>query len=386
MHCDKLFAKVDELYEQYIDIWEKVCNIESPTNCKAGVDAVGAFFIEWAKQKGWKVEISPETISGDAVCITMNPDAKGAPISFSGHMDTVHPVGSFGSPAVKRDAENIYGPGVLDCKGGIVAAALAMDALGQCGYDERPIQLLLQSDEENGSSGSKKATIGYICQKAKDSVAFFNLEGYTEGEACLIRKGIVTFRFTVIGIEAHASQCAEKGASAIADAAHKIIELEKIKDAEGLTCNVGVIEGGSVVNTVPGKCTFKANVRFATAKQLDWIREYVQKLADTAFVPDCKCTVEEISFRVAMEESEKNIKLLQNMNTIFAANGLPCLAATKRAGGSDAADVTTFGIPCVDSIGVSGGKIHSPEEYATLSSLKDAANRLCALAANVQQL
>lgn len=384
MHCDTLFAKVDELYPKYIDIWEKVCNIESPTNCKEGVDAVGSFFVEWAKQRGWKVEVRPEAVSGDVVCITMNPDANGAPISFSGHMDTVHPVGSFGSPAVTRDDEKIYGPGVLDCKGGIVAAALTMDALQACGYDKRPIQLLLQSDEESGSNGSNKATINDICQKAKDSVAFFNLEGHTEGEACLIRKGIVTFRFAVGGIEAHASQCAEKGASAIADAAYKIIELEKIKDAEGLTCNVGVIEGGSVVNTVPGKCEFKVNVRFASADQLAWIRDYVQKLAQTEHVAGCKTTVEEVSFRVAMEPSEKNAALLQKMNDIFAANGLPRLTASKRTGGSDAADVTSFGIPCVDSIGVSGGSIHSPDEYAILSSLKHAAYRLCAVAANLE--
>ena len=50
----------------------------------------------------------------------------------------------------------MYGPGVMDCKGGIVAAIMAMEALEKCGFTERPVQLLLQSDEENGSATSNK--------------------------------------------------------------------------------------------------------------------------------------------------------------------------------------------------------------------------------------
>ena len=72
MQCDKLFAKIDELYPTYLTVWEDVCNIESPTNCKEGVDAVGNYFIKMARARGWDVEIAPMEISGDAVCITMS--------------------------------------------------------------------------------------------------------------------------------------------------------------------------------------------------------------------------------------------------------------------------------------------------------------------------
>ena len=121
MKCEKLFQIIDELNESYIDIWEDVCNIESQTADKAGVDEVGRYFIRLAEKHGWTVETVPMERAGDAVCITMNPNAKGAPVSLSGHLDTVHPKGLFGYPPVKRDAEKIYGPGVADCKGGVVA-------------------------------------------------------------------------------------------------------------------------------------------------------------------------------------------------------------------------------------------------------------------------
>ena len=132
MH-NRLFEEIDRLNDCYLNMWEDVGNQESHTNDKAGVDAVGRYFAEKARETGWTVEIYPQPVSGDVVVITLNPEAPGAPLALSGHIDTVHPVGLFGSPAVKRDETKIYGPGVNDCKGGVVAGFMAMDALEKCG-------------------------------------------------------------------------------------------------------------------------------------------------------------------------------------------------------------------------------------------------------------
>ena len=127
MVCAEVFRKIDELEETYLNIWEQVCDIESPTRYKEGVDAVGKFFADMAVQRGWKVEYCRQEVSGDVVSITMNADSPEKPLCISGHIDTVHPVGSFGPKPTRRDAEKIYGPGVTDCKGGVVAGFLAMD-------------------------------------------------------------------------------------------------------------------------------------------------------------------------------------------------------------------------------------------------------------------
>ena len=379
----KIFDTIDSLYDEYVKHWEDICNIESPTAYKEGVDAVGKFCADFAEKRGWKVEFFRQPVSGDVVCITMNPDAKGTQISLSSHMDTVHPVGCFGSPAVRIEGDKIYGPGVCDCKGGIVVALMAMDALDKCGFKDRPIQLLLQSDEEGGSRPSNKATIRYMCEKAKDSIAFINLEGYSVGKAIITRKGIITFNFKITGEEAHSSKCATNGANAIAEAAHKIIELEKIKDEKGLTCNCGVISGGTVPNTVAGYCEFKANVRFATAEQLEWIKEHVKKVAETVYVKGCSCEVEQYGFRVAMEYCERNVELLEKINQVFDKVGLSRLEAAGGMGGSDAADVTVFGIPCIDDLGAIGGLIHNTGEYAYLNTLYDTPKRLAAIIYNL---
>ncbi len=383
MVCTEIFKKIDEMYKNYFKVWEDCCNIESPTNYKEGVDKVGKYFADLAKERGWKVEYCKQEVAGDVVCITMNADVKNRPISISGHIDTVHPVGHFGTPPVRFDEEKIYGPGVRDCKGGIVVGLLVMDALEACGYSERPVQLLLQSDEETSSMGSNKSTIGYICEKSKDAVVFFNTES-SSGTTCTIsRKGILSYEFEVTGKEGHSSRCAVEGANAIIDAAHKMIELDKLKDDDGITCNCAVVSGGSVVNTIPGKCIFKVNFRHKTNEQAEWIENYVKELAATVHVPGTSCTVKQISRRVAMEKTDFNEKLLKRANEIYEENGLSTLTPVCLRGGSDGADVTSYGIPCIDSCGVIGGASHSINEFAYLSSLAERAKRIAAVIYNI---
>jgi glutamate carboxypeptidase len=310
----------------------------------------------------------------------MNPDSKAKPICFSAHMDTVHPVGLFGEEVVRLDENNIYGPGVLDCKGGIVQALMAMHALELCGFNSRPIKLILQSDEEVGSRTSEKRTVKFMCEEAKDAEAFINLEGSSPDYVILQRKGIVYYTFRITGIEAHSSLCAVRGANAILEAAHKIIELEKIKDHDGVTCNCGVINGGSVPNTVPGECSFCVNIRYVDSEQLEWVTKRVEEIAATVYVKGCTTTLERTGYRVAMEICERNVELLKRINTVFSENGFSTLKLGKGHGGSDASDVTAYGIPCIDSLGVTGGDIHSVNEFGNLESLKEYTKRIAAIA------
>ena len=378
MTQDAIFTTVDELTDEYLQIWEDVCNIESPTAYKEGVDAVGQFFAEMAQKKGWKVEFCRQKVSGDVVCITLNPDVDAAPIALSGHMDTVHPVGSFGTPAVRRDEVNMYGPGTTDCKGGCVQGFFVLDVLQRCGYRKRPVKLLLQSDEEVGSRTSNKETIKWICQQAKDAVAFFNLEDSYPGKAGISRKGIARYQFSVTGKAAHSCACFN-GANAITQAAHMIIELEKLKDAKTITCNCGVINGGSTPNSVPDKCTFLADIRYRNNEQLEEINRILETVSKTEYVPGCSSSYEQISYRVSMPIVQRNLDLLEQINRILADVGMDTLEPVNLGGGSDAADVTAAGIPCLDGMGPQGGGVHSLKEFAVLSSLAEATKQLATI-------
>ncbi len=375
MNKNLLFETIDNLSNKYLDCLCDITKIESPTNNKNGVDKVLEYLINYGQSIGFDTEISYQEVSGNVGCITFNPSAKSQPICLSGHMDTVYPIGTINVNPVRIDGDKIYGPGVYDCKGGIVASLLAMHALKINGYTKRPIKLILQSDEENSSVFSNKQTVKYMAEKSKDCIAFLNAEPFVQGYVSTERKGIIRYEFLIKGVAAHSAKCFD-GANAIAEASHKIIKLEKFKDPDGITCNCGLINGGTVANTVPDSCSFVADIRFKTSNQLEFIRKFVKEISDEITVTGTYCTVKEISFRPAMEKTERNEKLLEKVNDIFSKHDLPTLIARCGAGGSDAADMSCYGIPTLDSLGVRGKNMHSLNEFAYISSISECAKML----------
>ncbi|MBE5782794.1 MAG: M20 family metallopeptidase [Clostridiales bacterium] len=376
-----LFEKIDALNDAYIQVWEDCCNLESPSLYKEGVDRVGAYFAGLARKKGWQVEELPLEHAGNAMCITMNPDVQNRAVALSGHMDTVHPVGSFGTPAVRRVGDKIYGPGVTDCKGGIVAAFLAMDALDQLGYRERPVQLLLQSDEEVHSRISEQKSIHWICEKAKNAVAFLNAEPQDRGAIKLQRKGVMGMEIRIKGKPYHAGQC-YLGHSAIAAAAQLIGEIEKFKDPDGITCNVGTITGGTAANVVPEECAFLVDIRYTCEEERKKIAAAMEGIVSHV-AEGCEAEIISRGWRPAMEQNDQNDALFEKINEIFAGVGLPKAQRSKGNGGSDAADVTAYGIPCVDCLGTMGGGIHTLDEYGELASLAEAAKQMALIVSHL---
>ena len=383
MNCDRIFKELEALFPEYMDILEQACLFESPTADKAGVDAASYYIAEVAKKKGFDIEVFPQPVSGDVIGILMNGDVDAKQLVYSGHTDTVHPKGLFPAPVVRREGDRMYGPGTLDCKGGVVAALMAMDALKRCGYRQRPLALWLMPDEETSSVQSGKATINYIVDRAKGSVAFLNLEGGNYGKALVARKGILRYELTVHGVAGHSSQCPDY-ANAVTEAAHKIIELEKLKDIRGLTCNCGVIHGGTVGNSVAAECKFIADIRFSTLAERDEAIAIVKRVAETVYIPRCHTEVREVSYRPPMEATKENYALLDKINRISEAVGLPTMEPKQGIGGSDAAYSTIAGIPTLDSIGYTGADCHSVKEYVNMSSVLLAAKYFAAVAEYIE--
>ena len=378
LNCENVFKRIDDMEQEYIKILEEFCLIESPTNYKEGVDAASDYIVKIAETFGWKVERQKQEIAGDCICITMNPDATEAPVCLSGHVDTVHPIGLFGTPAVKYDGDKMYGPGIADCKGGIVSSLLAMAALSKENFTTRPIKLILQSDEETSSKESNKTTVDYMCECARGAVAFLNCEPSGGNTTVIQRKGIAKYIFSITGKATHASACYE-GISAIAEASHKIIELEKYKDMNGITANCGLISGGTTINTVPEKCTFKVDFRFSNSEELEMVHSIARKVADTSYIEGSSCELVLTSLRDAMELTDTNLQLLDKVNKIFEKVNLPVLTARSSGGGSDAAYTTQCGIPTLDSLGVGCKSIHSKDEHTLIHTLTESAKRLAAI-------
>ena len=123
----------------------------------------------------------------------------------------------------------------------------------------------------------------------------------------------------------------------------------------------------------------QVDFRFSNAEELEEVKNIAQRVSDTCYVEGTTCKLNLQSLRDAMELMDMNVSLLEKANEIFDRVNLPKLTTRLTGGGSDAAYTTKYGIPTLDSLGVECGNIHSKDEFASISSLKESAKRLAAI-------
>ena len=367
-----LMRVIESKNEYYAAFLTKICEIESKSDNKAGVDRVCDAVLEEGRKLGFSERLFPHPAAGNVASLTYDPGSKKRIICLSAHMDTVFPEGTFGYPAVKRDGDILRGPGVMDCKGGIAVALLVMDALRTIGYRKRPVRFILQSEEEIQCLMSSGATLDFLREEAKDSAAFFNLEGREKGKITTRRKGILRAEMTVHGKAAHAGDYFE-GVSAIRAAARKIIRLEEKSIRDGITYNCGIIEGGTALNVIPDKCVVRIDIRVGTQSEANEALTFLRSVADHCDLPGSSAEVRIISSRKPMERTEQNVELFRHVDRVCRKYGFGPMTENFSNGGSDAAYSTLMGIPTIDDIGVIGDNYHSLNEWCSISSIAESA-------------
>ncbi len=86
------------------------------------------------------------------------------------------------------------------------------------------------------------------------------------GQIVTARKGVGRFDVHVEGRPAHAgSRHGGKGRNAVYEAARQILAIEAMTDyTRGITTTVGMVSGGTAVNTIPQHCSFPVDLRVET--------------------------------------------------------------------------------------------------------------------------
>ena len=315
---------------------------------------------------------------------TVGPDALNG-VVLSGHSDVVPVDGQSWSnnpfEMVEKDGR-LYGRGTCDMKG-YIATALALVPEFQTANMKTPVHIVLTYDEETTCGGADRLMPELV-------KLGFDPRAVIIGEPTMMQlvnahKGTCTVQTKITGQPAHTSM-PQLGVNAIGVASELIGELAKIQedlkaypsplrgfDPPHSTITVGLINGGTQFNIVPGECTVGWDIRFVPGDDpLDFIGRLKERAAE--IIP---------RMREVAPEANIETELLHHGKAFEPVDDSPAEELVKSITGINETLAVGFGTEAVCyqdvdmSVVVYGpGSIeqaHKPDEFISIEQLDECA-------------
>jgi tripeptide aminopeptidase len=237
--------------------FSRLCEIASPTGEETAVAAVVRTELE-----SFGIEVLEDDAAGPARAGCGNllarvPGAGPGWVAFCAHLDTV----PHDEPIEVVLEDGIYRSAGDTILGADNKAAVAVLVELAARHSKSPplvgIELLFTVAEEQGLRGAA----AFDCSTLEAETAFVLDHASDLGEVITTAPSHHRIEATFTGVEAHSGLNPEAGRSAIvaAAAAIGVMELGRVDDET--TANVGVIQGGTSGNVIPGGCQIQGEAR-----------------------------------------------------------------------------------------------------------------------------
>jgi glutamate carboxypeptidase len=357
--CRRQLPRALQLLEQWV-------SLESPSFDKkltdGFVDSLANVFRRDFENTGARIDLIPAEKFGNHLRIKFPASSTGR-VLLLGHTDTVWPAGEISKRPFMQTGGRATGPGVFDMKAGILLMWMALHSL-----NDKPVTVLLTSDEEAGSPSSR----GVIESAAAECRAVLVLEPSLPGGALkTARKGVGRFTVKAIGRAAHAGIDPEKGINAIEEISRQILKLQKMNRPDrGTTVTVGVVQGGTRSNVVPAEAAADIDVRVTSMEEGERIALEIKQLA--AEVRGARLEIRGAITRPPMERSSDTARLFESARRLAGEIGID-LKEGSTGGASDGNFTAALGVPTLDGLGPVGGGAHAVDEWVDIDSLPERA-------------
>ena len=319
-----------------IDTTTALVQHESPTPDKGAVDRCGRVLRRRLEAIGATVEMTASADTGDHLLATIGNGP--TRVMLLGHFDTVWPLGQLDRMPLREEDGRLYGPGIYDMKAGIAIGMLAARALLTTGrLGDRTLAMLLTGDEERGSGSSREL----IEQEGRRADAVFVLEPSLPGGAVkTARKGCGEFEMRVLGA------------------------IRGIRD--GVSLNVGIVEGGGRPNVVAEHARAVIDTRVARQEDVQAVEDAIRALR-----PTLARTAIEVTggfSRPPLVRTPAVARLYERAREVAAELGRP-LEEGGTGGGSDGNFTAALGVPTLDGLGAVGDGAHALNEHVESAEL-----------------
>lgn len=385
----KIFTFIDEHKEDMVQDLRTFADLEGHFEEKDNVLKARTWLQQQLEKEGFACRFREVADDRCGIMIAeLGMDRPGKPIIFSGHCDTVHYTGSFGgeNPTVIKDGK-IFGPGVLDMKGGLIIALYVAKALNFIQYKEHPIKLIVVGEEESDHVGNDGDKI--LTAESKGALCCFNMEtGQMNNSLCTQKKSQFTYYLSVDGVGGHAGNDFLKGRNAINEAVYKIQKIIELTDLSvGTTVTTAVIKGGGHTSGIADHCEVVFDVRVTNENEAKRIMDSMYEITDETFIEGTKSKLTYYRAKLLpLQETKEAIRLLDFVNTVAKDNGFDEFWKVHLGGASDAGNMAAAGIPVLDNCGIIGQYAHNKKEYGIIDSLYSRAKIFAGTVLKIKEL
>lgn len=313
----------------------------------------------------------------------------------SAHLDTVFP--SRVDLQFKRQPERILGPGIGDNSLGVaglfglvwalrerrltlpgdlwLVANVCEEGLG----DLRGIRAVV----DHFGSGSPRASSGnrdYPAGTGTTPLAYIALEGMALGQIYNRGLGVRRTRITMRTLGGH--PWIEYGQPS---AIHELTRLSTSITALELprtprtTLNIGIISGGSSVNTIAAEAILELDLRSESTETLEALDGQVEQIVLAAKKPGVTVEAEIIGQRPSGELPAEHPLVRLAQDCLWAAGVEPHL----KTGSTDANLPLSRGLPAITIGLTTGGRAHSVDEFINLAPLEKGMEQVTQLVSRV---
>jgi glutamate carboxypeptidase len=255
-------------------------------------------------------------------------------------------------------------------KGGLTVLLFALRALADTNspaFRGTHVTVLVNSDEEVGSPSSRPIINDLAL---RHDAAIVMEPARPSGECVIARKGVGHFRMEVFGRQAHAGSQPELGINAIWELAHKVCAMQALNDLDrGTTVNDGVIRGGERSNVVPDYACADVDLRIWSLEEGDRITRALQEIARRSTISGASGKLSGEISTPPWQAGEGTRRMLALLQQAGAHLGME-ITGVATGGGSDGSR-TAQHIPTLDGLGPVGSRVHSPEEFLEVPSLRE---------------
>lgn len=353
----------EEKFDELLKLHKELCVIPAPSHFE---DERAAYILKYLQDAGIKNAYIDE--AKNVICTFGKPSDK--MVVFMAHTDTVFPMNT--PLNYVDDGEKIHCPGAGDDTGSLAGLLTCVKYIAENNLVPDKTLMFVANSCEEGLGNLKGCR--NIFRDFGDKIEY--LYTYDSKPHFITSKSVGSYRYKVTAItEGGHSFGAFGNRNAISVLAEIITEIYKIElpkiDNSRTTYNVGIIEGGTSINTIAQEASMLCEYRSEDETCLQIMKKKFEDIFENANGKCIELKVELVGERPCMSKKTNKELMSEVVNRAKAIQSKHFgVEVEERPGSTDCNIAHSLGIPAIAVSNYNGGGTHTREEWVVKESFK----------------